>query len=274
LSSLTLLAKARNNFQLRQADSNLKAILKGLDVKLDVTGANARGWIQVLVSGEDEKVALRYLMDRIGFCPIELEKVVKFSTFRGFVRDSSQDNSEMSVDIGVVIPETVDAMIPLNRLQAQLGDSRKIALAKLVELFGLRENVPLDIRVTNVDVQNKFIEAELSDKQLRQFSNWTRAMLDRLLIVGASYRELRSAMKESQIERDIVRIEPLGMFEYAITCKLGTDAAGLIPKIGRRLERAVFTVFNPRNVFKLIGFDAPITSDGDIPNSSKQNSID
>lgn len=274
MSSLTLLAKARNNFQLRQADSNLKAILKGLDVKLDVTGANARGWIQVSVSGEDEKVALRYLMDRIGFCLVELEKVAKFSTFRGFVRDSSQDNSEISVDIGVVIPETVDAMIPLNRLQAQLGDGRKIALAKLVELFGLRENVPLDIRVTNVDMQNKYIEAELSDKQLRQFSNWTRAMLDRLLIVGASYRELRSAMKESQIERDVVGIEPLGMFEYAITCKLGTDAAGLIPKIGRRLERAVFTVFNPRNVFKLIGFDAPITSDGDRPNSSKQNSID
>lgn len=273
MSSLTLLAKARNNFQLRQADRNLKAILKGLDVKSDITGATARGWIQVSVSGEDEKVALRYLMDRIGFCPIELEKTVKFSTFRGFLRESSQDKSEISVDIGVVIPETIDATIPLNRLQAQLGDGRKIALAKLVELFGLRENVPLDIRVTNVDLQSKYVEAELSDKQLKQFSNWTRAMLDRLLIVGASYHELRSAMRESQIERDTVGIEPLGMFEYAIACKLGTDAAGLIPKIGKRLERAVFTVFNPRNVVKLIGFDAPITSDSDRPNSSKQNSI-
>jgi hypothetical protein len=213
-------------------------------------------------------------MDRIGFCPVELEKVVKFSTFRGFVRDSLQDRSDVSVDVGVVIPETVDAMIPLNRLQAQLGDGRKIALGKLVELFGLRENVPVDIRVTDVDWRNKHVEAELSEKQLKQFANWTRAMLDRLLIVGASFRELRSAMKESQIERDVVGIEPLGMFEHAITCKLGTDAAGLIPKIGRRLERAVFTVFNPRNIVKLIGFEAPITSEGDRPNSLKQNSID
>jgi len=260
LSSLTLLAKARNTFQLRQADRNLKAMLHGLDVRSEITGTNARGWIQVAVSGEDERVALQYLMDNIGFCPIELDRVVKFSTFRGLLRDSSRDSCELSVDIGVLIPDAIDAVIPLDRLQAQLGDGRKLALTKLVELFGLRENVPLDIRVTSRDMESKRVEAELSEKQLKQFSDWTRELLDRLLIVGTSYQELRSVIRESGIERDVTSIDALGMFEYAVVCKLGTDATGLIPKVGRKLERATFTVFNPRNIVKLIGFDAPIRS--------------
>jgi hypothetical protein len=183
-----------------------------------------------------------------------------FSTFKGFIRDSGQDKSELLVDIGVSIPENVDAVIPLNSLQAQLGDGRRMALVKLAELFGLRENVPLDVRVTNVDLQKCYVEAELSDKQQKQFSDWTRSMLDRLLIVGASYFEVKSTIRESQADRDVVKIESLGMFEHAVVCKLGTDAAGLIPKFGQRLQRAVFTVFNPRNIIKLLGSEITLTS--------------
>jgi len=250
---VTLLARAHSDFQLRQAEANLKSVLKTLGVKLDVSRANAEGWIKVSISGEDEKVALTYLTEKIGLCPIELEKVGKFSTFKGFITKAQQSKSELRVDIGVFAPEHVEASIPLRCLQAQLGDGRKIALAKLAELFGLRENVPLDLRITDVDLERRFVEAEFSDKQQRQFSDWTRSMLDRLLVIGASRSEIRSMIRETHIDRDVIRVEPLGMFEHAVVCKLGTDAAGLIPKIGRSLERARFTVFNPRNIIGLLG---------------------
>jgi len=35
--------------------------------------------------------------------------------------------------------------------------------------------------------------------------------------------------------------------------KLGTDATGLIPKIGRYMRKAEFVVFNPKKVRGLIG---------------------
>jgi hypothetical protein len=38
------------------------------------------------------------------------------------------------------------------------------------------------------------------------------------------------------------------MFEHALTCKLGTDAAGLIPKIGKKLPSATFSIFNGRRI--------------------------
>ena len=43
-------------------------------------------------------------------------------------------------------------------------------------------------------------------------------------------------------------MESLGLFEYALTCKLGTDAAGLIPRIGKILKTAKLTVFNPKRI--------------------------
>jgi hypothetical protein len=38
------------------------------------------------------------------------------------------------------------------------------------------------------------------------------------------------------------------MFEHALICKLGTDAAGLISEIGKNMGNVRFQVFNPRNI--------------------------
>jgi hypothetical protein len=78
-------------------------------------------------------------------------------------------------------------------------------------------------------------------------------LLDRLLILGASYSEVETAVKIAEVNRDIVYIEQLGMLEHALVCKLGTDAAGLIPKVGKILGRASLSVFNPRRILGLLG---------------------
>jgi len=48
------------------------------------------------------------------------------------------------------------------------------------------------------------------------------------------------------------------MFEHAVLCKLGTDAAGLIPRMGKNLRKAVFSVFNPRKILALFGDDSAL----------------
>jgi hypothetical protein len=40
----------------------------------------------------------------------------------------------------------------------------------------------------------------------------------------------------------------LGLFEHALVCKLGTDAAGLVSKVGRYVRNARFIVYNSRIV--------------------------
>jgi hypothetical protein len=162
----------------------------------------------------------------------------------------SRSKSEICVDIGVSLPATIDAVIPLRCLQAQLCDGRKIALEKIVEVFGFCENLPMSIRVVNVDRERRFVEAELSERQQRQYGDWTRSLLDRLLVVGASLEEIELALRRLELDRDVISVEPLGLFEHAIVCKLGTDAAGLIPKVGRHLRRAAFSIFSPRRIMR------------------------
>lgn len=251
MPAVTLLAKAYNDFQLKQVGKNLSSTFDDLKVEIKICGVNSRRWIQIAVSGEDESVALHYLADRIGFCSADLENVQKFSNIKGYITGSNENKNELHIDIGVSSPKIIDAIIPLQKLRIQLGDGKKNSLNRFVEVFGLCARLPLTIRILNVDKEKSRIEAELSEKQQEQFRSWTKTLLDRLLVLGASHDEIRFALKNTGFTRDLIGIEPLGILEYAVVCKLGTDAAGLIPQIGPRLRHAIFSVFKPR---RILGF--------------------
>jgi hypothetical protein len=229
-----------------------------LKVKTHLLKADSLGRVHVSISGEDENVAVRYLADNIGLCPAGLEEIRKYSTLKGYVTDPSKNKNELHVDIGVSSPSCVEATVPLDRLQAQLGDGKKIALEKMVELFGFCQNLPLHIRVTSADSEKRHIEAELSEKQQEQYAGWTRSLFDRLIILGASHGEVNSAIRRAEFNRDIVNVESLGMFEHAVLCKLGTDAAGLIPRMGKNLRKAAFSVFSPRRILALLSSDSAL----------------
>lgn len=253
MPTVTLLTKVYSNFQRELANKFLKSTLKGLKVEARICGVTSRGWVQIAVSGEDEKVALRYLADQLGLCPIHLEDVRKFTTIKGRIISLGKSKGELNIDIGVFSPSVVDAAIPLHRLQAQLVDGGRVALRKIIELFGFCENLPITIKIVNVDKEKNHIEAMLSEKQLTEYRNWTKSLLDRLTVLGASLYEVRSALKITRCYRDVVDIEPLGLFEYSLICKLGTDAAGLIPKIGKQLRNAALSIFNPREILVFLG---------------------
>lgn len=253
MPTVTLLAKVYNDSQPKLVDKFLKSMLKDLKVKIEIRGVTSRRWVQITVSGEDKRVALRYLADEIGLCLTHLERVERFSTIKGRITALNKSRIELYVDIGVFSPNTVDATIPLQHLQAQLVDGRKVALKKLAELFGFCENLPLTVKIYNVDKESSHVEAMLSERQLTLYEGWTKSLLDRLIVLGASFNEVMLALKRTRCNRDVVNIETLGLFEHAIVCKLGTDAVGLIPKIGKNLRNASFSTFNPRRIIEFLG---------------------
>ncbi|MDR2719501.1 MAG: DUF2110 family protein, partial [Nitrososphaerota archaeon] len=91
-------------------------------------------------------------------------------------------------------------------------------------------------------------EAELSPSQVEMFEKWQDALLDRLIILGTTTDEVTSTLERTRLNRDIINTESLGLFEQVLTCKLGTDATGLIPQIGRYMRNTRFTVFNPKKL--------------------------
>lgn len=251
MPTITLSTKIRHRSQLKLADKFLKSTLKGLKVEMKIRGVSSNGWIQTEISGEDEKVALRYLAEEIGLCPTSFESMEKFSTAKGYIIGFNKE--ELHVDIGIFSPSVIDAAILLRSLQAQLVDGRKMALKKIAELFGLAENTPLWVKILSVNGKNTHVETVLSERQLALYRNWTKSLLDRLIVLGASFSEVMLALKRARCKRDVVRIELLGLFEHAVVCKLGTDAAGLIPRIGGKLWSASFSIFNPRRIIEFLG---------------------
>ncbi len=252
MTQLTLLTRTQSAGQLKQIEKLLKLNLEGLNVETKVTSAVAGRWVQVTLSGEDEAIATNFMRKEFGFCPVSLENVEKFATLKGYIVNLGKNQDALFVDVGVFQPQIVHATIPLRHLQATLADGRKLALRKIAELFGFCNDLPINVEITEVNRDEKIVEAELANGQLERFADWRESLLDRLIVLGAAVSEVKRMLKYTGLDRDIITIESLGMFEHALTCKLGTDAAGLVSKIGSNLRTSRFVVFNPRKIAEIL----------------------
>ena len=248
MPTLTLLSKIYNASQLKLIKNHMESLFKGLRVKIENVNATSGGWIKIAFSGEDEKAALNYLEKEIGLCPVQIENIKKFSTIKGYVTSLGESRDELRLDIGVTSPKNTYAIIPLQCLQTQLADGRKIALKKFTELFSFCENLPITTKITSIN--RNHIEVAMAENQLKLYRRWTKSLLDRLIILGASQEEIKIALKNSRYQNDIVEIEQLGLFEHAVVCKLGTDAVGLIPKLGKNLPNTTLSIFNPKTILE------------------------
>jgi hypothetical protein len=250
LTELTLLTKAYGASQLKQIDRLLKANLEGLDAKTELSIVDK--WVRVQLSGEDEAVATSYIRKEIGLCPESMDNVKRFAILKGYIVNTGKSPYRLHVEVGVFQPETLYASVPLSHLQAVLVDGRKVALKKIAELFGFCDTLPLNFQVTVVDKAEKHMEAELATSQLQKFESWRDSLLDRLIVLGVPVQEIEKKLSVTGLDRDLVNIEPLGIFEHALTCKLGTDAAGLVSQVGRSFRDAKFVVFNPRKIREIL----------------------
>ena len=246
--TLTLLTKIYNSHQIKALDRNLEELFGDLSAEARFKGTAAGKWVELDVSGEDETVATKLLERETEFCPVRLENVKKFASLKGYVTQLEKSKDELVLDIGVFEPQTVQATVALAILQTHLANGRNVSLKKIAESWGICENLPLEIKVLEVNTDENRVKAELQATQIRKFTQWKDSLLDRLLVIGASIKEVNSAIDQEGLNRDVIDLESFGMFEHALVCKLGTDAAGLIGRVGRRLRKAKFTVFNPKTI--------------------------
>jgi hypothetical protein len=247
--NLTLLVKAYHGSQLKQIDELLQSQLGDLDVEVKLLGNPINKWVQVSVAGEDEAVAAAYIRKEIGVCPASLKEVEEGTVLKGYI--SRVDEGKLTVDVGVFEPKVVQAVVSLASLQSQLAGGRDVPIKRIAELYPLAEGFP--VSVTVVSKSSEALQAELSAEQVEKFLSWQRSLLDRLIVLRASKELIAATLERTRLDRDVIEVEPLGLFEFALTCKLGTDAAGLIPRVGRYMRYAVFVVFNAKRSGAFLG---------------------
>jgi hypothetical protein len=255
MTTLTLLTRIYNSHQLKQMDKTLGNLLGGLSIEVTVTGTPANKWVQLELEGEDQEIATNLLQRETAFCPTRLTNIKKFASLKGYITNLQKNQDQLTLDVGVFEPKTVYATVSLKHLQAKLGQSNVPSLKQLSELWGFSDNLPLNLKVLNVKPEESLLEAELQPKQVEQLLTWRDSLLDRLVVLGSPLYEVKAVVEQEGLSRDVIDYEALGMFEHALVCKLGTDAAGLIGRLGHRLRKSRFTVFNPKHV--LATFEAP-----------------
>ncbi len=158
------------------------------------------------------------------------------------------------MDVGIFEPKIVLAIIPLASLQTQLVNGKAVDLKKIAEMYSLAERLPLSIKpVSSITDEAEGLQAELADEQVKKLHDWQQSLLDRLIILGASKEKIEEVLERTRLNRDVIDIETMGMFEHALTCKLGTNAAGLVSVVGRYLRNSVFVVFNAKKSFDILG---------------------
>jgi hypothetical protein len=250
VQTVTLQEKLYGKISLDLLEAQLQSLCEGLQAMVQVVGLADRGWIRVNISGEDETAASNLLEEKFDFAPVELKTIEEGSVQKGKIIALGKSNTEVHVDVGVFVPHTLDASISLLHLQAQLIDGKKLPLQRVAKLFCLVNNSPLRILIKHLDSKRTHFVAELSEKQIAIFSEWTFSNLERLIVLGIFYESVERAVKVSGHLRDIVEIESLGLLEHAVVCKLGTYAAGLIPKIGRLLPNTALEAFSPKEIHR------------------------
>jgi hypothetical protein len=244
--------KVNNKNQLDHIEKTIHSYFKNLDVDEIILGINDADFLQISISGEDKKIANKYLIDKIGLCPENIDKIHINSILDGRI-SKFHGNSKVFIDIGVLKPYFIPAIISLEKLREQLIPINKPSLKTISALFGLTIDLPISIKIINIIKEKRYIQAELSKKQISLFDSWKKSLLDRLIITGASHNQIKKALNLNKLSKDVIDIESLALFEQVLTCKLGTDARGIIPKIGGILKNSQFTVFNPKKIHIFMG---------------------
>jgi len=226
----------------------LDSMVTGLEARIRTLEKAGRGWIKVEVQGEDEAVAINQLRRNFGLAPSSLEALKMPCILDGYAVDVGKVGYGIYVDIGLSSP-VVDALVPLHILRAQLADGGKVSVRRIAEAYGLVDNLPLSLRLTRVDVKARRLEAELSDAQVGLFEGWVRDGLDRVLALGLPLEDAEEALRRSRLGRDVVEVESLGLFEHSFLCKLGTQAPGIIGKLGKYLPGIPLHVVSPSRLW-------------------------
>jgi len=254
MPTVTLLEKVYGSFFVGLFEHVFSSLCEGLKVRIKVVGKTDHNWVKVEVSGEDETVALRYLDQKFGLAPTSVDEVKKFSTVKGrIVASEKNEENRLQVDIGISSLQFHGAFIPLETLREQITDGKNLQYEQIIDPFCLYENLPLEVKIiSNVENSGKWVRAEFSERQVSQFAQWLHAYIDRLIVIGAPRSHVEHAAKESKHIRDIIKIDSLGLLEHVVVCKLGTDAVGLIPKLGKILSVARLAPFSPRKINNLL----------------------
>jgi len=229
--------------------ARIQKLSSGLDVSAQL-GITSNDFANIEVQGSDSEFFIELIKRQMGLAPRNLSEIEVDDNFKAFVSGINAKRHSIEVEIGPV-STNVKSEIAREALIAQLCDGKSVPTDRVAQTYCIQEGAPILVRITSINPERRQIEAWISDDQVSRFEQWRRERTHRIIAVGGSHDKLRQAIHFSKVERDIIQIEELSFTASSLVCKLGTDAPGIIAKIGRFLSEFKLCAFLPERVDKL-----------------------
>ena len=228
-------------------EESLSKLTGELSASTRLVGFTARGWAKVEVDGEDAEVLIEIISRELGRAQTDLNQIQAQESHYGIVDGVGHD---LSVDIGIEKPSPLSVRLNLNGLRAQLCDGKPFSSDEIAELYCMHPGSKLGIRLTRLERDVGALEAWLADSQIELFSRWITSHLDRIQVFDCTRPSLENAVRKAGLERDVISVESSTLTTHSVVCKLGTDAIGLIPKLGSKLRKSQLEPFLPKRILK------------------------
>jgi hypothetical protein len=224
-------------------EKELKELKGELTASLTVDGFSRKGWAQIRVTGEDSEIVSELISSKFGLAHTELREMELPGVYEAEITGSNERG--LRFDVGLD-SGPLNCVIPTSNLIAQLADGKPIHLGEVVECYCLYPGVRISVRIART--KDDAIEAWLSDRQIDRLARWITTGLDRIQAFECYRQEAESAVLKTHSSRDVIAVESISLTLQSIVCKLGTDAVGLIPKLGHILRKQKLRPFIPKKI--------------------------
>jgi len=231
-------------------NERLRKLASGLEASARVEGFTKNGFVKVGIEGADSEVLGELIKRRLGIAPENASELEVDDNLKAYVIGIDQRGQSVEVEIG---PASLNLRSEIIRqaLAAQLCDGRTVPIDRIAQAYCLQEGVPVLVRITHIDRDRRHLEAWISDDQVARFENWRRQRFHRIIAVGTVQERLREAIRTCRVERDVIDVEELAFTANSLVCKLGTEAPGIIAKIGRHIGDTRLYAFLPERLDEL-----------------------
>ena len=229
-----------------QLQKEFSMLESGLSAQAKIAGFSKGGWVQVDVTGEDHEILEELISRQFNLAITNLSQIELFGSYSGLV--ASRYKNLLEVDVGVEIPALVRVQIGVGAMRSQLCDGKQLSMEELTDTYSLHPETRIVVRISSIKTASRLVEGWLADAQIKSLSEEIVAGLQCVRIYHCTRMQVEYAVKRANLERDIVTIDSPTITTQSVVCKLGTDAVGLIPRLGSVLRKSQLEPFIPTRV--------------------------
>ena len=201
---------------------------------------------EIFINGPEEIFVFNLLKKEIGSIN-EFKEIQVGKVYKGTMIDVGKVGFGIFIDCAIMNPK-VDVLINLHSLRNQLCRDKEKSLKEIINAYEFVEHFPVYVKIIEIDSINNKIQGELDDKTLKLFKKILDENIEGLFMSGETKGQFKKALLRNGNLRDIISLKRYGYLEHIVLLKEGSNAPGIIPKIGKDLRNCKLSAIRPAKI--------------------------